>query len=96
MHTDHDSPLCGALGHYVATLTLVYCPHHQAWIMIERAGDDADDMCLESARFDFGPFDSTDEVASHAASVVHKLVRVTSRRWLAQRASADGGQGRRR
>jgi hypothetical protein len=85
MHPDHSAPLCASLGHFVGTLTVVYCPHHQSWILLYHAGDEADDRSLDSARIDFGPFDSADDVARRSASVVQMLVRVTSRRWLASR-----------
>lgn len=81
----HDTHLCAALGHYIGTVTVIYCPHHQAWTMVHHAGDDADDMCMDSGTFTFGPFDSMDDVARRAASVVSMLVRVRSRQWLHRR-----------
>lgn len=92
--TGHDSRFCAELGHYIGTVSVIYCPHHQSWTLVEFAGDDADDQALEHATFNFGPFDGTDDVARHAASVVSKLVRVTSRLWLHRRRGDghdDGG-----
>lgn len=82
---DHENPICGALGHYVATMTVGYCPHVQGWILTWRAGDDTDDTILEHGRADFGPFDSTDDVAKHVAGLASMLIRVRSRQWAADR-----------
>lgn len=81
----HDSPLCAQLGHYVGTLTAVYCPHHQAWVVVWRAGDESDDGRIDGGRLDFGPFDSADDVARRCESLVSMLVRVRPRQWLAAR-----------
>lgn len=85
----HDTELCAALGHYIGQVAVIYCPHHQAWTMVHSAGDDSDDMKLDSGTLTFGPFDGTDDVARHAASVVSMLVRVRSRQWLHQRQQED-------
>ena len=85
----HDGPICAALGHFVGTLTVIYCPHTQAWIMVWSAGDDNDDMLLDHGQMEFGPFDSSDDVARRAASFTQKLVRVDARRWLAQRTGEE-------
>lgn len=81
----HDSPLCAQLGHYVSSVTMVYCPHQQAWLVVWSAGDEVDDMSLDHGRVDFGPFDSADDVARRVESLVSMLVRVRSRQWLAAR-----------
>lgn len=81
----HDTQFCAALGHYVGTVAVIYCPHHQAWTLVHAAGDDSDDTYLDHGTFNFGPFDSADDVAKHAASVVSMLVRVRSRQWLHRR-----------
>lgn len=82
---EHDSPICAALGHFVGTVVVVYCPHHQAWTLVWRAGDDSDDSYLDGGVHRFGPFDSTDDVANRASSVVQMLCRSRSRQWLASR-----------
>jgi hypothetical protein len=87
--THHDSPLCAALGHYVGTLTVIYCPHEQRWLMVMGSGDDLSDVSIDHERFDFGPFDSADDVARRAESVVSMLVRVHSRLWLDRRRAVE-------
>lgn len=84
---DHENPICGALGHYVTTITLGYCPHVQGWILTYRAGDDTDDTIIDHGRADFGPFDDLDDVVNHTTSLANMLIRVRSRQWLADRAA---------
>lgn len=84
----HENPICAQLGHYVGHMTVVYCPHHQGWTVIVRSGDDADDECDESRRIDFGPFDTTRDVAEGCASMLAELVNVRSRVWLERRRSS--------
>ena len=81
----HDTTYCAELGHFIGTVTVIYCPHSQAWTIVHYAGDDSDDQYLDHGTFAFGPFDSADDVAKHAASVVSMLVRVRSRQWLHRR-----------
>lgn len=84
--TNHDGALCAQLGHYVGTITVVYCPHQQAWLMVWSAGHDQDDIAIDHGRVDFGPFDSADDVFRRAQSELASLVRTRSRQWLASRA----------
>lgn len=86
----HDTELCAALGHFIGSVTVIWCPHHQAWTMVHRCGDDADDSYLDGGTVAFGPFDGADDVAKHAASVVSMLVRVRSRQWAHARRQEDG------
>lgn len=94
----HDGPLCAALGHYVSSVTAVYCPHKQAWLAILTIGTDSDDLEIESRRLDFGPFDTPEEVAARLSSELTRQIRVEVRRWLAARAErpdpASGQPGR--
>lgn len=92
--TGHDGPLCAQLGHYVASLAVIYCAHHQAWVCVIAAGDESDDTALEHRRINFGPFDSTDEVAEAMRSEVSYLVRVLPRVWAEQRRPTDDDAAR--
>lgn len=82
---EHTGPICGALGHFVGTLTIVWCPHHQGWELVVHAGDDADDCHWRSERISFGPFDDLDQVVGRAQSEVARLARADKSAWVAAR-----------
>lgn len=85
MQDTHDSPLCAALGHYVAGITVAYCPHHQAHILMVRAGDESDDTSWRFSRMDFGPFDDLETVEAEAVAEVRRLLRADRSAWVAAR-----------
>lgn len=82
---DHDGPICAQLGHFIGTLTLVWCPHRQGFELVVRAGDDADDSYWRTDRISFGPFDDLDSVVGRAQSEVARLARADRSAWVAAR-----------
>ena len=82
--SEHDSPLCAALGHYVASLCVAYCLHEQRWIMVVAAGDETDDQSWRWQRFDFGPFDGREDVLDQAKRELERLLRADLEGWRAQ------------
>lgn len=84
-YNDHDGPICAALGHRVATLTVIYCPHRASWTIVTMEGDDADDRADDSARIDFGPFDTAEDVANEARGRIGQMIRTGVPRWLEAR-----------
>lgn len=79
----HDSPICASLGHYVGGLTVAYCPHHMAWVMVVRAGDETDDTNWRHETVRFGPFDSDEDVLRRAVSETQRLLRADRAAWAA-------------
>lgn len=84
MPQDHNGPLCASLGHYVAGITLAYCPHLQNWVAIVRAGDDTDDTSWRFRRLEFGPFDSREDVEREAVAELLRLLRADLQGWRAR------------
>ena len=80
---DHTGPMCASIGHYVATITVAFCPHRQGWVVHVRAGDDRDDTSWDMRTIEFGPFDGANDVLARAQSELASLVRVGSAAWLA-------------
>lgn len=89
-YANHDGPLCAQLGHFVSTITAVYCPHQQAWLAVVTAGDDQDDTALDSRRIDFGPFDGPDDVTRRLTGELTAHIQVRLRQWLASSHARDG------
>lgn len=79
----HDGPFCASLGHYVGGITLAYCVHHQAHVLVVRAGDESDDTSWRMETVRFGPFDSLEDVERHAVAEVRRLLRADRSAWLA-------------
>jgi hypothetical protein len=84
----HDSPMCAAIGHYIAEVLVIYCPHHQAYETIARAGDDRSDESWRSQHVSWGPFDSRDDVETWLVGELRRLVRADLQGWLAQQRDA--------
>lgn len=91
MEFDHENRICASLGHYVAGITLAYCPHRGQWVAVIRAGDEADDTSWRWLRLDFGPFDSQPEIERRVLSEVQRLLRADHQGWLAARAEPGSG-----
>lgn len=85
MQQSHDGPLCARIGHYVAGITIGYCPHYQSLTLVIRAGDETDDTSWRMERIDFGPFDSVDDVQRYAAAELARLLRADRAAWGARR-----------
>lgn len=83
MPFDHDSPFCASLGHFVAGVTLAYCPHLSAWVMVVRAGDETDDTSWRMETVRFGPFDSDSDVEHHALAELRRIMRADRSGWVA-------------
>jgi hypothetical protein len=92
MQDSHDGALCASLGHYVAGITLAYCPHKMAWVAVIRAGDEADDSSWRWRRLDFGPFDGADDVARQAHAELDRLLRADLAGWKATRGREAAGE----
>jgi hypothetical protein len=86
---DHDGPYCAQLGHYIASLVVAYCPHHQAWTAVVGVGDDTDDVRYRGETLRFGPFDSRADVLARLDSELGRMMRADHSAWL----SARGGGG---
>lgn len=85
----HDGPICASLGHFVGGITLAYCPHQMAWVMVVRAGDESDDTIWRMETIRFGPFDSDADVLARAQSEVARLARADRAAWAAARAERE-------
>lgn len=85
----HDGPICASLGHYVGGITLAYCPHQQAWVMVVRSGDETDDTSWRMETIRFGPFDSHDDVLRRAQSEAARLVRTDRAAWATARVEQE-------
>lgn len=78
MNTSHDpvNP-CTTLGHIYTSITVVRCPHLEAWSMTARCWSDNDrdepQIHFEASR-EFGPFDSDEERALVAAELLELTV----------------------
>jgi hypothetical protein len=91
MPSRHDGALCAALGHYIAEVLVIYCPHHQGYETIVRAGDDHSDESWRSDHVTWGPFDQRDDVEQHLVAELRRLLRADLQGWLATQRS--GGRG---
>lgn len=80
----HDNPYCASLGHYVGGVTLAWCPHYSAWVMVVRAGDESDDTRWRMETIRFGPFDSDQDVERAALAEVQRLMRADRSAWQAR------------
>lgn len=85
----HENPICARLGHYVAGLSIAYCPHHMAWTAIVRAGDEGDDTEWRWQRLEFGPFDSDEDVIRHLVAELNRLCRADRAGWAAARTARE-------
>lgn len=89
MLDDHENVLCASLGHFVGGITLAYCPHYQAWVMVLRAGDETDDTTWRHETIRFGPFDSEADVLGRAQSEIARIVRADRAGWAGARADRE-------
>lgn len=85
MSEDHENPLCARLGHYVAGVTVAWCPHYQAWTAVVRAGDETDDTTWRMETLRFGPFDSQADVEQRLGAELLRLLRADRSGWAGSR-----------
>lgn len=89
----HDNALCAALGHFIYTQALIYCPHEQAWTIVYTAGTDSDDRLYEGRTIRLGPFDGTEDALARARALTLACVQVRHRQFIAgldRRHDTDG------
>lgn len=87
MQESHDGVICASLGHFVGGITLAYCPHYQAWVLVLRSGDETDDTSWRMETVRFGPFDSDEDVLRRATSELARIARADRAGWAAARAA---------
>lgn len=85
MTQDHNGPICASIGHYVATVTVVWCPHRQGYEVYTRVGDDRDDTSWRFSSKSFGPFDGPAEVLTDAQAEIARALRADRAAWEAAR-----------
>lgn len=79
----HETTYCAALGHFIYTQALIYCPHEQSWTIVYSAGTDANDMSYEHRTLRLGPFDGVEDVIARARATTLAVVQVRHRQFLA-------------
>lgn len=79
----HDTALCAELGHFISTVHAIYCPHRQAWTIVWRSGDDADDTIYDHGVEDMGPFDGHEDALIRARAIMASAIGVRVRQFLA-------------
>lgn len=89
----HDTDLCAELGHFIGQVTVVYCPHQQAWSVGYTAGDDSDDTALASLWQQLGPFDDRAAAMSLARGRLEALMRAHHSQWMARRRRPEDRTG---
>lgn len=83
MQEDHTGPICASIGHYIATVTVVWCPHRQGYEVYTRVGDDRDDISWRFSSKSFGPFDGPDAVLHDAQAEIARALRADRAAWAA-------------
>lgn len=83
MPQNHAGPICASLGHFIATVTVVWCPHHQGYEVYTRVGDDTDDTSWRYSSKSFGPFDGTPDVLADAQAELARAMRADRAAWAA-------------
>lgn len=78
----HQTTFCAALGHFIGSVHLIYCPHEQAWTLVYSAGTDADDTLYEHATRRLGPFDQTEDAIALARALMRSVIDVRVRQFL--------------
>lgn len=94
----HQTTYCAALGHFIYSQALIYCPHEQAWTIVYSAGTDENDMCYDHQTLRLGPFDGLEDVIARARATTLAVVQTRHRQFLAGLARqpskrAEAGEG---
>ncbi len=81
---DHDSQYCAATGHFIGSVHVIYCPHHQQWTVVHSAGTDVSDTLYDSGTSRLGPFDTAEDAFAQARAHLAAHVHVRARQFLAE------------